>query len=78
VYTCLTGNAAKDIVKNIGITISTKMTNTLIKNISGETIKAINKAVGFRLITKFGQKGAINLGKAIPLVGGVVGATFDS
>jgi hypothetical protein len=65
VYTCLTGNAAKDIVKNIGITISTKMTNTLIKNISGETIKAINKAVGFRLITKFGQKGAINLGKVI-------------
>jgi hypothetical protein len=64
-------------VKNIGITISTKMTNTLIKNISGETIKAINKVVGFRLITKFG-KGAINLGKAIPLVDGVVGATFDS
>jgi hypothetical protein len=42
-------------VKNIGITISTKMTNTLIKNISGETIKAINKVVGFRLITKFGK-----------------------
>ena len=30
----------------------------------------MNKAVGFRLLTKFGQTGLVNLGKAIPLVGG--------
>jgi len=77
VYACLTGNAAKDILKNIGANFSTKMTNQLIKSISGETIKAINKAVGFRLLTKFGEKGIVNLGKMVPLAGGVVGATFD-
>ncbi|WP_312924868.1 EcsC family protein [Atlantibacter hermannii] len=77
VYACLTGNAAKDILKNIGENFSTKMTNQLIKSISGETIKAINKAVGFRLLTKFGEKGIVNLGKMVPLAGGVVGATFD-
>ena len=44
---------------------------------SFEVIKKINKAVGFRLLTKFGQTGAINLGKGIPLVGGVVGGAFD-
>ncbi|HEA1012053.1 TPA: EcsC family protein, partial [Escherichia coli] len=44
---------------------------------SRETITAINKRVGFRLLTKFGEKGAINLGKMIPLVGGVIGGTFD-
>ncbi|MBV7405650.1 EcsC family protein [Enterobacter sp. ENT03] len=77
VYTCLAGNAAKDILKGTGIVIGTKMSTQLIKSISKETIFAINKMVGFRLLTKFGQKGAINLGKMIPLVGGVIGGTFD-
>jgi uncharacterized protein (DUF697 family) len=78
VYTCLAGNAAKDILKDVGIIIGKKMTESAIKNISGKTIQAINQKIGFRLLTKFGEKGAINLGKAIPLFGGIVGATFDS
>lgn len=78
VYACLTGNAAKDILKEIGVVVGTKLTTNAIKNISGKTIVAINQKVGFRLLTKFGEKGAVNLGKAVPLVGGVIGATFDS
>ena len=78
VYACLTGNAAKEILKDIGIVIGTKLTTSVIKNISGKTIVAINQKVGFRLLTKFGEKGALNLGKAVPLVGGIIGATFDS
>ena len=78
VYACLAGNAAKDILKDIGIVVGRKLTENAIKNVSGKTIAAINQKVGFRLMTKFVEKGAINLGKAIPLVGGVVGATIDS
>ena len=78
VYACLAGNAAKDILKDVGIIVGKKLTENAIKKVSGETIKKINQWVGFRLLTKFGEKGAINLGKAIPLVGGIVGATFDS
>lgn len=78
VYACLTGNAAKDILKDIGIVVGRKLTESAIKNISGKTITAINQKVGFRLLTKFGEKGAINLGKAVPLLGGIIGATFDS
>ncbi|MCK8096538.1 EcsC family protein [Pseudoalteromonas sp. 1CM17D] len=78
VYACLTGNAAKDILKDIGIVAGTKFTTSAIKKISGETIKIINQKVGFRLVTKFGEKGVINLGKVVPLVGGIIGATFDS
>ncbi|ACT06711.1 conserved hypothetical protein [Dickeya chrysanthemi Ech1591] len=77
VYTCLAGNAAKDILKETGIIIGTKMSTQLIQSISKETIFAINKYVGFRLLTKFGEKGAINLGKMIPLIGGVIGGAFD-
>lgn len=43
----------------------------------GEALKAINQKVGFRLLTKFGETGAINLGKAVPVVGGVIGGGFD-
>ena len=78
VFLCLTGNAAKDILKDVGIVVGKKLAENAIKNISGKTIVAINKKVGFRLLTKFGEIGVINLGKAIPLLGGVVGATFDS
>lgn len=77
VYACLTGNAIKDMLKDVGIIIGTKLTKNIIQNISGKVIADINKRVGFRLLTKFGTKGAINLGKAIPLVGGLIGGTVD-
>lgn len=77
VYSCMAGNAAKDILKDVGIQVGKKITQSAIKNISGKTITTINKRVGFRLLTKFGEKGVINLGKAIPLIGGVIGASFD-
>jgi len=48
------------------------------KNVTGATLTKINQAVGFRLLTKFGQTGVINLGKAEPIVGGIIAATFDA
>ena len=78
IFVCLTGNAAKDILKDVGIVVGRKFAENTIKNISGKTITAINQKVGFRLLTKFGETGVINLGKTVPLLGGVIGATFDS
>lgn len=78
VYACLAGEAAKDILKDAGIVIGTKVATNLIKNISGKTIAAINKKVGFRLLTKFGEKGVINLVKVVPVLGGVIGGTVDA
>jgi hypothetical protein len=77
VYMCLTGNAATEIAKDVGIKIGTRLTETAIQKISFETIKRINQAVGFRLLTKFGQKGIVNLGKAVPIIGGVIGGGVD-
>ena len=78
VYVCLVGNAAIEILKNAGIEIGKKIAINVVKNISSKVITEINKKVGFRLITKFGEKGVINLGKAIPLLGGIIGGTFDT
>lgn len=49
----------------------------MVKKIPGEVLAKINQRVGFRFITKFGTKGIINLGKAVPAVGGVIGGGFD-
>ena len=37
----------------------------------------INQKVGFRLLTKMGKTGAINLIKLVLITGGIVGGGFD-
>jgi len=78
VYSCLVANSAKDVAKSVGITVGGKLATNAIKAFPGKTLIEINKRVGFRLITKFGEKGVINLGKAIPLLGGLIGGSFDA
>jgi len=77
VYVCLTGNSAKDILKSTGVVIGNKVAMNAIKKIPGRVLIDINKKVGFRLVTKFGTKGAVNIGRMIPLAGGLIGGTFD-
>jgi hypothetical protein len=77
VYVCLAGNVAKDILQEIGISVGTRLTTQLIGNISEKTIVSLNQKIGFQLISKTGGKGAINLGKAIPLAGGIIGGSID-
>ena len=70
-YTCLTGSSAANILKNVGIKISEKMAINALKKVPGAIFIKINQQVGFRLVTKFGQKGLVNVIKMMPLVGGV-------
>ena len=77
-YVCLCGSAASDLLKDIGVQVGIKLTRSMIQKISGATITKINQTVGFRLLTKFGQTGLVNLGKALPLIGGIVGGGFDA
>ena len=77
VYVALCGSSASEVMKKAGIKITEKMSEQLIKKIPIELIKSINKAVGFRLLTKAGQTGIVNLGKMVPLLGGVFGGGFD-
>ena len=74
---CLIGESAEQVLKNAGIAIGTKLTKAVLQQIPGKIFIEINKRVGFRLITKAGEKGVINVAKMVPLVGGVVGAGFD-
>lgn len=75
---CLIGESGESILKAAGITVGTKLCKNVIKQVPGKVLIEINKKVGFRLITKAGEKGVVNLTKMVPLVGGIVGGTFDS
>jgi hypothetical protein len=77
VFVCVCGNEAKDILKSAGIQVGRKLAEEGIKKIPRELIKVINRKVGFRLLAKFGEKAWITLGKLIPVIGGIIGGTFD-
>ena len=78
VYACMAGNAAKGYLGEVGIDVTQKLALSAIRSIPVSILAAINQKVGFRLLTKFGEKGVINLGKAVPLVGAIIGATFEA
>jgi hypothetical protein len=76
-YLCLTGSSAGEVVKEFGVNFGTKLTAAMIMKIPGKVLININKAVGFRLMTKAGSTGLLNLTKIVPLIGGVIGGGFD-
>lgn len=77
VYMCLTGTTVADIAKEAGVQVGAKTLTAAIKKIPGKSLTRINQKMGFRFITKFGEKGVINLGKLVPAVGGIIGGGMD-
>ena len=74
----LLGDAGKEVIRKAGIKIGQRATLALVKKMPGRILVEINKKIGFRLLTKAGERGIVNLTKMIPLVGGVVGGTVDA
>ncbi|MBR3002482.1 MAG: EcsC family protein [Clostridia bacterium] len=77
IYACLTGSAMSDILKQAGIKFGQKFGVAMVKKIPSKTITAINQKVGFRFVTKFGEKGIVNLGKVVPVLGAFIGGGID-
>ena len=77
VYLCLVGSSLTDVVKSTGIKIANKVTTNMLKKLPGAVLTKINQKVGFRLLTKLGTKGAVNLVKVVPVAGALVGAGID-
>ena len=77
VYACLAGvgvnNILKQAIKEAGVKAAVKC----VQKIPGNVLVKVNQKVGFRLFTKFGSKGVVNLGKAVPVVGGIISGGFD-
>lgn len=74
----LLGDAGKEVLKQAGCAVAMKVGTKLIEQIPGKLFIEINKAIGFRLITKAGETGVFNMMKVVPGVGGVVCGTIDA
>lgn len=71
---CLAGGAVIDALKTAGISAGTSLTRTMLLQLSGAALKAVNRAVGAKLASR---AGVMNVGKFIPVVGGVIGGAVD-
>ena len=77
IYACLAGVSVNGVVKNAGIKVGVKVAEKAIQKIPGKALTKINQKIGFRFITKMGEKGIVNLGNMIPGVGAVINGGLD-
>jgi hypothetical protein len=77
-FLCLAGSGVANVLQEFGVNLGTRLTTRMIMQISGTTLTKINEAVGFRLVTKAGTTGLVNLTKVVPFIGGLVGGGFDA
>jgi len=74
----LVGADSDDLLKKAGYAGTGRLANLAAQRLPGPALLALNKGVGFRLLTRFGKKSLTRFGRVVPLVGGVVGAVVDA
>jgi len=78
VLVSLTGDQASKLLAKAGVMAPAgRMTKVALRGLPISTMAIVNKALGFKLLIGAGEKGLARLGRAIPLVGGVIGGTID-
>ena len=75
---CLVSQPATGVLSRLGVKVVQKSTRGIIARISRAALMRINQAVGFRLVTKAGTTGIVQLSKLVPAVGGLVGGSIDA
>ena len=77
-FICLTGSAASDLLKKLGVRAGEKTALLAMEAVSVQVATKINKLVGLRLLTRFGKAGVVNFSKVVPVVGGLVCGSVDA
>ena len=73
----LVGADADDLLRKAGVIKTGRLADLAAQRLPGPALMVVNKAVGFRLLATVGKKGLTRFGKAVPLIGGVLGASLD-
>ncbi|MEW1955296.1 EcsC family protein [Terrabacter sp. NPDC080008] len=74
----LAGADSDDLLKKAGLRVAGgKLSALATDRLPAPALMVLNKAVGFRLLGRIGQGSLARLGRAVPLVGGLVGAAVD-
>ncbi|SDB18544.1 EcsC family protein [Eubacterium oxidoreducens] len=76
-YVCLTESAFADMVKQAGIKVGEKTVYNILGKASTKVVSSLNEKIGARLLARFSEEGFINLTKAVPILGGLIGGAFD-
>lgn len=75
---CLGGAPAADILREIGVSVvSGAGNNSALCRLPPELFQNVASRLGARLLSGFGGRGLLGLGKAIPLIGGLLGGLAD-
>lgn len=73
----LVGAEADDVLRKAGLAAGGRMTDLATRRLPDSALMIVNKAVGFRLVSQLGRGVLSRFGRAVPLVGGAVGAGLD-
>ena len=66
VYISMAGNGAKELLKDISIKAGEKLLTKIIEKVS------------VKLAAKMGSKSVVSAGKVVPIIGGIVGGSYDA
>jgi len=75
---CLCGARAVDVVKDLGLRLGTQLAQEAVKRLSGDCLRQVHHALGCRLLALTGGTTAVNLGKLVPVLGGLVSGGVDA
>jgi hypothetical protein len=73
----LIGEQAGEVLKQVGVKASQRFAQAQLRQLPVAALGAINRAVGFQLVSRFGRQGVLNFHQAIPVFGGLVGGGID-
>lgn len=74
----LLGAGGATLAGQFGIDLANKAAMQALKRVPGQVFIDINKKVSFRLVTKAGTTGLVNLTKIVPVAGGVAGGAVNA
>jgi hypothetical protein len=65
------------LLRGAGVQHTGRLAGLATSRLPGPALMVLNKGIGFRLIARVGRNAAPRLGRGVPIVGGVLGASFD-
>ena len=73
----LVGAEADDVLHKAGLGAGGRITDLATRRLPDSALMIVNKAVGFRLVSQLGRGVLSRFGRAVPVIGGAVGAGLD-